>query len=70
MVVDGVDKLLRRYPDSPIIEDVLGTLDADEIRLRVHELEPETADNVLLDFDAVGNDARGSGLAPFAEAPL
>jgi hypothetical protein len=23
MVEDGVDKLLRRYPESPIIEDVL-----------------------------------------------
>jgi hypothetical protein len=43
-VVDGVDKLLRRYPDSPVIEDVLGTLDAAEIRARVRELEPETAE--------------------------
>jgi hypothetical protein len=43
-VVDGVDKYLRRYPDSPIIEDVLGTLDAGEIRARVRELEPETAE--------------------------
>jgi hypothetical protein len=43
-VVDGVDKLLRRYPDSPIVEDVLGTRDADEIRARVRELEPETAE--------------------------
>jgi hypothetical protein len=41
MVEDGVDKLLRRYPESPIIQDVLGTLDAREIRARVHELEPE-----------------------------
>jgi hypothetical protein len=43
-VVDGVDKLLRRYPDSPVVEDVLGTLDADEIRALVRELEPETAE--------------------------
>ena len=43
-MVDGVDKLLRRYPDSPVIEDVLGTLDAEEIRARVRELEPETAE--------------------------
>jgi hypothetical protein len=43
-VVDGVDKLLRRYPDSPIIEDILGTLDAGEIRGRVRELDPETAE--------------------------
>jgi hypothetical protein len=41
-VVDGVDKYLRRYPDSPVIEDLLGTLDAAEIRARVHELEPNT----------------------------
>jgi hypothetical protein len=43
-MVDGVDKHLRRYPDSPVVEDVLGTLDADEIRARVRELEPETAE--------------------------
>jgi hypothetical protein len=43
-VVDGVDTLLRRYPDSPVIEDILGTLDADEIRARVHELDPDTAE--------------------------
>ena len=43
-MVDGVDKLLRRYPDSPVIRDVLGTLDAAEIRARVRELEPETAE--------------------------
>ncbi|MDP9284339.1 MAG: phosphotransferase [Actinomycetota bacterium] len=39
-MVDAVDKLLRRYPDSPIVEDVLGTLDAGEIRARVAELDP------------------------------
>jgi hypothetical protein len=27
-MVDGVDKLLRRYPDSPVIQDVVGALDA------------------------------------------
>jgi hypothetical protein len=42
--VDGVDKLLRRYPDSPVIQDVLGTLDAAKIRARVHELDPETGE--------------------------
>jgi hypothetical protein len=42
MMDDGVDKFLRRYPESPIVDDVLGTLDAAEIRARVHELEPET----------------------------
>lgn len=44
MVLDGVDKWLRRYPDSPVVEDVLGTLDAAEIRARVHELVPDTAE--------------------------
>jgi len=42
--VDGVDKLLRRYPDSPVIDDLLGTLDADAIRSQVRALEPETAE--------------------------
>ena len=40
--VDGVDKFLRRHPDSPVIKDVLGTLDAGEIRARVTELDPES----------------------------
>jgi hypothetical protein len=44
MVEDGVDKLLRRYPESPVIEDLLGTLDAGEIRARVRDLEPDTAE--------------------------
>ena len=42
--MDAVDTFLRRYPESPIIEDVLGTLDAAEIRARVHELEPEASE--------------------------
>jgi hypothetical protein len=41
-MVDAVDKLLRRYPDSPVVEDILGTLDPDEIRAQVQELQPET----------------------------
>lgn len=41
-MVDGVDKFLRRYPDSPVVEDVLGTLDVGEIRARVRELDPES----------------------------
>jgi phosphotransferase family enzyme len=41
-MMDGVDTFLRRYPDSPVVADVLGTLDADAIRARVRELEPET----------------------------
>lgn len=43
-VVDGVDKHLRRYPESPIVRDVLGTVDPGAIRARVQELEPETAE--------------------------
>lgn len=38
--MDAIDAYLRRYPDSPIVLDVLGTLDAGEIRARVHELDP------------------------------
>src|SRR5947207_847426 len=39
--MDAVDRELARDPESPIVLDVLGTLDPDEIRSRVHELEPE-----------------------------
>jgi hypothetical protein len=42
--VDGIDRYLGRYPDSPIVLDVLGTLDAGEIRARVHELDPHVAE--------------------------
>jgi hypothetical protein len=42
--VDGVDKFLRRYPESAVVVDILGTLDADAIRVRARELEPETQD--------------------------
>lgn len=42
--MDGVDKFLGRYPDSPVVEDVLGTVDPGEIRARVRELEPDTAE--------------------------
>jgi aminoglycoside phosphotransferase (APT) family kinase protein len=40
--VDGVGTWLARYPDSPVVLDVLGTGDADEIRALVRELVPET----------------------------
>jgi hypothetical protein len=53
MVEDGIDKLLRRYPDSPVVQDVLGTLDAAEIRARVHELDPE-ADEIFFFAASVG----------------
>jgi aminoglycoside phosphotransferase (APT) family kinase protein len=53
MVEDGIDKLLRRYPDSPVIADVLGTLDAAEIRARVRELDPDT-DEIFFFAASVG----------------
>ncbi len=39
--MDGIDTYLRRYPASPIVLDVLDTLDPHEIRARVHELDPQ-----------------------------
>src|SRR6266516_6453513 len=39
--VDAVDLELARYPQSRIVRDVLGTLDAAEIRARARSLEPE-----------------------------
>jgi hypothetical protein len=41
VTVDGVDIFLRRYPASPVVADLLGTLDANEIRARVQELDPQ-----------------------------
>jgi hypothetical protein len=63
-MVDGVDKFLRRYPDSPIVEDVLGTLDPGGIRAQVQELEPETPE--IFYFAA----SVGACLESFAEALL
>src|SRR5712691_2487687 len=40
VAVDDIDRYLRRCPDSPIVLDVLGTLDAGEIQALVHELDP------------------------------
>jgi hypothetical protein len=51
--VDGIDAHLRRYPASPIVLDVLGTVDADEIRARVHELDPRV-DEVFFFAVSVG----------------
>jgi hypothetical protein len=51
--MDGIDAYLRRYPDSPIVLDVLGTLDAAEIRARVRELEP-LAEDVFFFAASVG----------------
>jgi hypothetical protein len=81
MVDDGVDTLLRRYPESPVVQDVLGTLDPAEIRARVYALEPETDEThgacVYLRAyaarcgHALGNDVRRySGLDAFAAGLL
>jgi len=48
--VDAVDTFLRRYPQSPVVKDVLGTLDADAIRARAYELEPAAA--AIFHFEA------------------
>lgn len=38
--MDGIDRYFQRHPDSPIVLDVLDTLDDEKIRARVHELDP------------------------------
>src|SRR5262249_16858900 len=48
VMLDGVDTYLRRYPDSPILLDVLGTLDADAIRARAWGIEPEAEEIFFL----------------------
>lgn len=40
--MDAIDTWLRTYPESPVVQDVLGTLDSAAIRARILELEPET----------------------------
>jgi Phosphotransferase enzyme family len=47
-MLDGVDTYLRRYPDSPILLDVVGTLDADAIRARARGIEPEVEEIFFL----------------------
>jgi hypothetical protein len=42
--MDGVDTYLATYPESPIVLDVLGTADADEIRARAFDLDPEAVE--------------------------
>jgi hypothetical protein len=39
--MDVIAEHLAAYPDSPIVLDLLGTLDPDAIRRRVHDLDPE-----------------------------
>lgn len=51
--MDGVDTYLRRYPDSPILLDVLGTLDAGEIRAEARRIEPE-AEEIFFFAASVG----------------
>ena len=42
--MDAIDAFLERHPGSPIVIDVLGTLDPAEIRAQVHALEPDTVE--------------------------
>jgi hypothetical protein len=51
--VDAIDTYLSTYPESPIVLDVLGTVDADEIRARAFELDPE-AEEVFFFAASVG----------------
>src|SRR6478609_8621167 len=37
---DAIDRFLASHPGSPIVLDLLGTLDADEIRAQVRALDP------------------------------
>jgi hypothetical protein len=52
-VVDAIDTHLATYPDSPIILDLFGTHDADAIRARARELDPE-AEEVFFFAASVG----------------
>lgn len=49
-MVDVVDTYLRRYPQSPVVADVLGTLDADAIRARAFALVPDAVE--IFHFEA------------------
>lgn len=51
--MDGIDRHLQRYPASPVVLDVMDTLDAEEIRARVRELDP-CADEVFFFAASVG----------------
>lgn len=51
--MDGIDTYLRCHPDSPVVLDLLGTLDAERIRARVHELD-RCADEVFFFATGVG----------------
>lgn len=51
--MDGIDTSLRRHPDSPVVLDLLGTLDAERFRARVHEID-RCADEVFFFAASVG----------------
>ena len=51
--MDGIDTQLRRYPDSPIVLDVMGTVDPAVIRARVWAADPE-AEEVFYFTASVG----------------
>jgi hypothetical protein len=52
-VVDAIDTHLATYPESPIILDLFGTHDADAIRARALELDPD-AEEVFFFAASVG----------------
>ncbi|HEY6962586.1 MAG TPA: phosphotransferase [Gaiellaceae bacterium] len=41
--MDAIDTYVRTYPGSPVLLDVLGTAEADAIRAKAFELDPEAA---------------------------
>jgi hypothetical protein len=51
--VDAVGRFLRRNPDSPVVRDVLGTVDERAIRQRARELDPE-AEEIFFFTASVG----------------
>ena len=51
--MDAIGAFLERHPGSPIVLDVLATLDPAEIRAQVHELEPDAVDVFFFAASAV-----------------
>ena len=56
-MVDAVDKLLRRYPQSPVIKDLLGTLDADAIQRQEEWANESAAERRLAHEGVMGRQA-------------
>jgi hypothetical protein len=52
-MLDGVDMYLRRYPESPIVLDVLGTLDPETIRAQARAIETD-AEEIFFFAASVG----------------